>query len=66
MVENRFSNVYTQHTNYSYIEEQNEERTQQLVSQVKELKTVVIEIRNETRRQNEDLKEYHEAMNHAS
>ncbi|CAF0857963.1 unnamed protein product [Adineta steineri] len=66
MVENRFSNVYTRHTNYSYVEEQNEERTQQLVSQVKKLKNVVIEIRNETRRQNEDLKNYDTAMNHAS
>jgi len=55
MVDGRFLNTYSRHANYSYIEEQNEERTEQLCLKVKKLKDVVVEISSETKRQNDDL-----------
>ncbi len=55
MVDGRLLSRYSRHGNYSYIEEQNEERTEQLGLKVKKLKDVVLEISSETKRQNDDL-----------
>ena len=55
MVEGRFLSAYSRHTKYSYIEEQNDERTVELGWKIKKLKDVVVEIGNETKRQNDDL-----------
>jgi hypothetical protein len=55
MVDEKFSNIHSRRTNYSYIEEQNEERTEQLGSKVKQLKDIVIRIGEETKSQNADL-----------
>ncbi len=41
--------------NYSYIEEENEQRTEQLASKVKQLKYIVVRINEETKRQNSDI-----------
>jgi hypothetical protein len=54
-VENRMTNRRCLPTNCSYIEEQNEQRTEQLCAKVKILKHIVIRIGEETRSQNAEL-----------
>jgi hypothetical protein len=56
MVDRGSSGTYLRHMNNSCIEDQNVERTEQLCSKVKLLKTFTILINEETKHQNEDLK----------
>ena len=55
MVDGHLSSTYLRYTNYSHIEEQNEERTRQLSGKIDELKYIALEIRDETKRQNDDF-----------
>jgi hypothetical protein len=52
MVDRRFSNIHSRHTNYSYTEE----RTEQFCSKVKQLKHITVRIGEEIKRQNDDIK----------
>ncbi|CAF1110184.1 unnamed protein product [Rotaria sordida] len=59
MVDVRFSNIYSRHTNNSYVENQ----TEQLCSKVKKLKYITVQISDEIKRQNADLTKYQKIMN---
>jgi hypothetical protein len=50
------SNTHSRRPNYSYIEEQNEARTDLLNSKVTQLKHLAVQINEETRYQNKYLK----------
>ena len=50
------SDTHSRRSNYSYIEEQNDIRTQQLNSKVGQLKHLAVHIGEETRYQNKYLK----------
>lgn len=50
------SNPHARRTNYSYIEEQNEVRTELLNNKVNQLKHLAVQIGEETRYQNKYLK----------
>jgi hypothetical protein len=55
-VESKMANRrYLERTNCSYIEEQNDQRTEELCSKVKLLKYIAIQIREETKSQNADF-----------
>ncbi len=54
-MDGQLSSTHLRYTDYSYIEEQNEERTEHLRSKVDQLKYIAVEIREETKRQNADL-----------
>ncbi|CAF0879891.1 unnamed protein product [Rotaria sp. Silwood1] len=64
MVDGRQSNTHSRRTNYSYIEEQNEARTELLNSKVNQLKHLAVQIGEETKFQNKYLKEIHDNMDH--
>jgi hypothetical protein len=55
MTDRRHLNTYARQRNYSYIEEQNDQRTEQLHSKVKLLKYIAIQIREETKHQNVEI-----------
>lgn len=59
---NQQSNAHSRRPNYSYIEEQNEARTELLNSKVNQLKHLAVQIGDETRYQNKYLKELHDNM----
>jgi DNA repair ATPase RecN len=50
------SNTHSRRANYSYIEEQNEARTELLNSKVNQLKHLAVQIGEETKFQNKYLK----------
>lgn len=50
------SNPHARRTNYSYIEEQNEVRTESLNNKVNQLKHLAVQINEETKYQNKYLK----------
>ncbi len=50
------SNTHSRRPNYSYIEEQNEARTELLNSKVNQLKHLAVQINEETKFQNKYLK----------
>lgn len=56
MVDGRQSNAHSRRSNYSYIEEQNEARTELLNSKVNQLKHLAVQIGEETKYQNKYLK----------
>jgi hypothetical protein len=56
MMDGQLSGTHLRLTNYSYIEENNEERTEELRLKVNQLKYLAIEIGEETKRQNHDFK----------
>jgi predicted RNA-binding protein with EMAP domain len=56
MVDGRQANTHSRRTNYSYIEEQNEARTELLNSKVNQLKHLAVQIGDETNYQNKYLK----------
>jgi len=56
MSNGRQSNTHSRRTNYSYIEEQNEARTELLNSKVNQLKHLAVQIGEETKFQNKYLK----------
>ncbi len=55
MAERQSSNTHSRRTNYSYIEEQNEARTELLNSKVNQLKHLAVQIGEETKFQNKYL-----------
>ena len=55
MMDGQLSSTHLRHADYTYIDEQNEERTEHLRSKVNQLKYIAVEIREETKRQNDDL-----------
>ncbi|CAF1064145.1 unnamed protein product [Adineta ricciae] len=58
------SNTHSRRSNYSYIEEQNEARTELLNSKVNQLKHLAVQISEETQFQNKYLKELNSHMDH--
>ena len=56
MTDERNSNAHSRRTNYSYIEEQNNVRTELLNSKVNQLKHLAVQIGEETKFQNKYLK----------
>lgn len=62
MQSSQTSNIHLRNTNYSYIEEQSEKQTEELRRKVKRLKNVVINIREEVRRQNDEMTKYQQLM----
>ncbi|CAF0999846.1 unnamed protein product [Adineta steineri] len=62
MSDGRQSNTHSRRTNYSYIEEQNEQRTELLNSKVNQLKHLAVQIGDETKLQNKYLQELHDNM----
>jgi len=66
MVDGQQSNTHSRRTNYSYIEEQNEARTELLNSKVNQLKHLAVQIGDETKFQNKYLKELHNNMEDTS
>ncbi|CAF1064340.1 unnamed protein product [Adineta ricciae] len=58
------SNAHSRRPNYSYIEEQNEARTELLNSKVNQLKHLAVQISEETQFQNKYLKELNNHMDH--
>lgn len=56
MNDSGYSNAHARRGHYSYIEEQNEARTQLLSSKINQLKGIAIEIGEETKYQNKYLK----------
>jgi predicted RNA-binding protein with EMAP domain len=56
MVDGQQSNTHSRRTNYSYIEEQNEARTELLNTKVNQLKHLAVQIGEETKFQNKYLK----------
>ena len=56
MANGQQSNPHSRRANYSYIEEQNETRTEMLNSKVNQLKHLAVQIGEETKFQNKYLK----------
>ena len=56
------SNMYSKYSTDSCIEEQNDQRTDQLCTKVKRLKSIVIEINDETKRSTAELSGYSDLM----
>jgi predicted RNA-binding protein with EMAP domain len=56
------SNTHSRRANYSYIEEQNEARTELLNSKVNQLKHLAVQMGEETKYQNKYLKELNDNM----
>ncbi len=56
MGDGKQSNTHSRRANYSYIEEQNEARTELLNSKVNQLKHLAVQIGEETKYQNKYLK----------
>ena len=65
MNDDRQSNAHSRRPNYSYIEEQNEARTDSLTSKVSQLKHLAVQIGEETKYQNKCLKELHGQVDQA-